>query len=306
MTAIERAAYQPIAELLPFLGYGEKDANSDLWNMGTYGHKNFTFVAKYFDDLWNSGYKFYNGRKQGNEWCDMTVDWAMCQAFGPENARRVLYQPMESCGAGCAWSAAYFRANNAWTTVPKTGDQVFFGPKGNESHTGLVEKVDDTRVYTIEGNTSDRLMRRIYQKNDSKIAGYGRPNYQAVAYLFEEDDDMTEKQTQAMIEKAFKAYTPPAPSKAQVLEALGDKWVETFRYLPDWAKAEVMELIQLGALRGVKPVEDPEDTVIQMTLSAIRCCIVSLRLAKALVGEAPREVLANELEKLLEQLRGTE
>ena len=64
-----------------------------------------------------------------------------------------------------------------------------------------------------------------------------------------------------------------------------------------------MELIELGALRGVKPVEDPEDTVIQMTLSAIRCCIVSLRLSKTLVGEGPREALIAELDKILAGLR---
>ena len=120
------------------------------------------------------------------------------------------------------------------------------------------------------------------------------------------EPDMTEKQTQAMIDKAFKDYTPPAPSKAQVLKALGDKWIEVFHDLPAWAKPEVMELIELGALKGTKPAENPEEIVIKMTLSAIRCCIVSLRLAKTLVGEAPREALISELEKLLEQLRGTD
>ena len=55
MTPLERAAYQPIAELIPYLGYGEKDSNYDLKNMNTFGHNNYTFIAKYFDDLWDSG-----------------------------------------------------------------------------------------------------------------------------------------------------------------------------------------------------------------------------------------------------------
>lgn len=205
MTALEKAARQPIAELIPYLGYGEKDSNYDLKNMHTFGHNNYTFIAQYFDDLWNSGYKFYNTRKNGpnGEWCDMSVDFSMCMAFGPENARKVLYQPMESCGAGCSWSASYYRANNAWSSVPGIGYQIFFGKKGNETHTGLVEDYDDTYVYTIEGNTSDKLLRRKYKLTDSKIAGYGVPNYKAVAYLFEEED-MTKDETIKLINEALK------------------------------------------------------------------------------------------------------
>ena len=211
MTPLERAAYQPIAELIPYLGYGEKDSNYDLKNMNTFGHNNYTFIAKYFDDLWDSGYKFYNTHKNGpsGEWCDMTVDFSMCMAFGPENARKVLYQPMESCGAGCKWSASYYRENNAWMSrnaEPRTGDQIFFGTVKDESHTGIVEKVDNTYVYTIEGNTSDKLLRRSYRRDYANIAGYGRPNYKAVAYLFEEDE-MTKDEIQKMIDTSTNALS---------------------------------------------------------------------------------------------------
>lgn len=308
MTSLERAAYQPIAELIPYLGYGEKDSNYDLKNMNTFGHNNYTFIAQYFDDLWNSGYKFYNTRKNGpsGEWCDMTVDFSMCMAFGNENARKVLYQPMESCGAGCAWSASYYRENNAWTTTPKTGDQIFFGTRGNESHTGIVEKVEGGYVHTIEGNTSDRLLRRKYSLNDSKIAGYGRPNYKLVTYLFEEED-MTREETQQMISKAMEEIIFPQPTKSQILTALKDKWINTYADLPDWAKPEVMELIQIGALKGKKPANTPEETVIDGSLEFfIRPAIVAYRMAKKLAENAPKEALAKELEKMLEALRNVE
>ena len=329
MTPLEKAAYQPIAELLPWLGYGEKDSNYDLKNMNTFGHNNYTFIAQYFDDLWNSGYKFYNTRKNGphGEWCDMTVDYACCMAFGPENARKVLYQPMESAGAGCCYSADYFRANNAWLDrggTPKTGDQIFFGKKYDESHTGLVEKVDANYVYTIEGNTSDRLLRRSYARNSTKIAGYGRPHYELVAYLFEEVDDVTEAQVQSMIDKSINALTdvfqknfdtidkalegltPTATLREHVMKALDDEWIETYDNLPAWALEEAKELIDLGALRGKKPVETLGETLIQAPLNYIRSCIVALRLTKKLIGEAPREVLAAELERVLEALHSLE
>ena len=276
MTSLEKAAYQPIAELIPYLGYGEKDSNYDLKNMGTYGHRNYTFIAQYFDDLWNQGYKFYNGRKQGQEWCDMTVDWAMCMAFGPENARKVLYQPMESCGAGCAWSAGYFRQNNAWLSRdgdPRTGDQIFFGPVRNESHTGIVEKVDDYYVYTIEGNTSDKLMRRKYTRLDSKIAGYGRPNYKIVTYLFEEED-MTRDETTKLFNELIQPIGKKLDELDEKIDTLLGPMVKTYDDIP-WKsiKKNVRWMLDNGVIDGGTPYEkNPDDIGFPLQLLRVLVC----------------------------------
>ena len=40
--------------------------------------------------------------------------------------------------------------------------------------------VSDTTVYTIEGNSSNMVQTRSYFKNDTKIAGYGKPNWSVV------------------------------------------------------------------------------------------------------------------------------
>ena len=301
MTALERAAYQPIAELLPYLGYGEKDSNYDLKNMNTFGHKNYTFIAQYFDDLWNSGYKFYNTRKNGpsGEWCDMTVDFACCMAFGPENARKVLYQPMESCGAGCAWSASYYRENNAWTQIPKTGFQIFFGKVGNETHTGLVEKKDSQYVYTIEGNTGDRLLRRKYALNDPKIAGYGIPNYAIVAYLFEEED-MTRDETT----KLFNELIRPIGEKLDALEAKLDKmlgpYIKTYDDIPwESVKPAVRWMLDNGIIDGGTDYEkDPDD--IGFPLQLLRVLICSDRDAVKRTGT--KEAAADLLRKLAEKI----
>lgn len=282
MTLLERAAHRPIEVLIPYLGYGEKDNANDLTNMNTYGHSNYTFIAKYFDDLWNSGYKFYNTRKQTGEWCDMTVDYAMCQSFGPENARKVLYQPMESCGAGCYWSARYYKDNGAWierSGNPRTGDQIFFGTKGDETHTGLVERVDTTYVYTIEGNTSDRLLRKSYARNSTKIAGYGRPRYEAVIYMFEEEEDMTKEQTLALIKEELKKIQNPEPTKDSIANLLGDKYIKKFDELPNWAKKEFREILDKKYVDGGTDYEvDPDD--INMYLSDIKSIIVANRMIK--------------------------
>lgn len=56
----------------------------------------------------------------------------------------------------------------------------FFTPVLESTHTGIVEKVENGTVYTIEGNTSDQVARRIYSLSDGSILGYGRPAYDSV------------------------------------------------------------------------------------------------------------------------------
>ncbi len=63
------------------------------------------------------------------------------------------------------------RAHNRFHTNPKPGD-VMIQKGAGASHTGIVEKVENGRVYTIEGNTSDKVARRSYALNDRKITGY--------------------------------------------------------------------------------------------------------------------------------------
>jgi hypothetical protein len=54
-------------------------------------------------------------------------------------------------------SAEMYEKKGALDTTPKKGAQVFFTKNGKPSgchHTGIVYQVDDTKFYTIEGNTS--------------------------------------------------------------------------------------------------------------------------------------------------------
>ena len=58
---------------------------------------------------------------------------------------------------------------------PKPGDAILFdweGGKGNPDHIGLVEKVKNGKVYTIEGNSSDSVKRNVYDLDSSVIDGY--------------------------------------------------------------------------------------------------------------------------------------
>ena len=277
MTAIEKAAAKVVALAETEIGYREKATNAQLDDKtANAGSGNYTKYGAYFDNK-RGEYEYYNGKKNGFDWCDQFVDWLFAQCYGIDTGRKMLYQPMRSCGAGCAWSASYFRENSAWTTSPKPGDQIFFGPKGNESHTGIVAEVTEDRVITIEGHANNMVMKRSYSKGYDNIAGYGRPNYNLVADQFKEPEKpapkyLTEAEVIALVDKHIKA-------------AVGE-YINTFEDLPEWAKPEIRELIEMGALRGTEPSETVEGTKLKGPVNAlIRPCIVAFRAIKQLLKE---------------------
>ena len=65
----------------------------------------------------------------------------------------------------------------------KHGDIIFFdwadSNDGKADHVGIVDRVEDNKVYTIEGNTSrDMCKQNVYNVGSSVILGYGTPDYQ--------------------------------------------------------------------------------------------------------------------------------
>lgn len=166
------------------VGYLEKATNSQLDSKtDNAGKGNWTKYARDLDLIPG----FYNGKKNGYSWCDVFIDWCFVQAYGVETAKKLLLQPDKSLGAGCTYSARYFKnAGQLHTSNPQPGDQIFFGTASRCTHTGLVYKVDDSKVYTVEGNTSGAsgvvangggVKAKSYALTYSKIYGYGRPAY---------------------------------------------------------------------------------------------------------------------------------
>lgn len=122
---------------------------------------------------------------QGQPWCNAFVNWCFIQAFGEYNAKRLL------CTDG-AWSyytptsSGYFKKKKQWYSDPEVGDIVYFKNSTRINHVGIVVAVEPTKIYTIEGNTSDKdgvvanggcVAKKCYQRTYTKIAGYGRPLY---------------------------------------------------------------------------------------------------------------------------------
>lgn len=163
------------------VGYHEKASNAYLDDKtANSGSGNYTKYARDLDALGN----FYNGPKQGFAYCDVFVDWLFYKCFGLEAALELLCQPKYSCGAGCLYSAQYYKQKNQFypgNSIPQVGDQIFFTYQAGEvSHTGIVVSIDGSVVTTIEGNTSDGVYQRTYSVGQSIIYGYGRPNWGSV------------------------------------------------------------------------------------------------------------------------------
>lgn len=158
------------------IGYLEKATNNQLEDKtANAGRNNFT--------------KYGQARGcNGQPWCDAFVDWCFIKAYGKEGAHRLLhgfsnYTPT---------SAGFFKSDGLWAvSKPKKGDVIFFKNAQRICHTGLVYRVDGSRVYTIEGNTSagsavvpngGGVCQKSYLINNNRIAGYGRPNYSEEIY----------------------------------------------------------------------------------------------------------------------------
>lgn len=146
------------------------------------GSDNYTKYGKEMHDIYPSVMDF------PAYWCDAFTDWCAYKAYGISTAKSLLGGNFDDYTVS---SAQMYKNHNAWYTKdPLPGDQIFFKNDTRICHTGWVEKVENGRVYTIEGNTSDKntlepnggcVARKDYPLNYNRIAGYGRPAYDKFA-----------------------------------------------------------------------------------------------------------------------------
>lgn len=169
------------------LGYKEKETNSQLDDKtANAGDGNWT---KYARDLHSAGY--YQAAKNGYAWCDMFVDWCFWKLGGSKEKGEWLECQTGLYGAGCEWSSDCYRRAGRFDKNPRPGDQIFFGKTDAEEHTGIVEKIEDGKVHTIEGNASNMCKRCTYSLTSSRIVGYGHPRFDVEPEVEEEDEPIT-------------------------------------------------------------------------------------------------------------------
>lgn len=161
------------------VGYLEKKSNKDLDSKtANAGSRNYTKYGKWIG-------------MNGDYWCASFVSWCFCTAYGYDIGKKLL------CGAYSA-ACEVIRKNfinkkqyHTFLTGAKPGDVIFF--KGSRhsgaNHIGIIYKVADGKVYTIEGNTSGAsgvvdngggVAKKSYKTTDTHVLGYGRPDYSLV------------------------------------------------------------------------------------------------------------------------------
>ena len=161
------------------VGYTEKASNSQLDSKtANAGNKNFT---KYGRDLFKAG--FFNGNKNGFDWCAQFVTWCAWKLTDEDRKKaESILCVAGTLSAGCGFAMNYYKQAGRFDGNPKVGDQIFFKYSNDYStadHTGIVVRVTDSLIETVEGNSGNEVRRKVYQLNDKTIIGYGHPRYDA-------------------------------------------------------------------------------------------------------------------------------
>lgn len=109
-------------------------------------------------------------------WCNLFITWCADQLGYYESGRIPLYQAPKN-------TANWFKSKGLFkdrSYIPKAGDLIFFAQPGKSYpyHIGIVEKYQNGRVYTIEGNLDDVVKRSDYSHSgNTYIYGYATPDY---------------------------------------------------------------------------------------------------------------------------------
>lgn len=151
---------------------------------GIYGADD-QIVAVALSQIGNVGgepYWSWYGFSSRVEWCACFVSWCADQCGYIDTGVIPKY-------AGCVNGVNWFKDRGQWADndiEPAPGMIIFFdwdnkgssGPQDGESdHTGIVERVEDGIVYTVEGNSGDSCRENHYAVGYYEILGYGIPAY---------------------------------------------------------------------------------------------------------------------------------
>ena len=108
------------------------------------------------------------------EWCACFVSWCADQCGYLDSGAYPKF-------SGCVFGMQWFQQRGLWldgSAEPVPGMLIFFDwatQDGVPDHVGIVEKVENGVVYTVEGNSRDMCRRKQYALGSGVILGYGMP-----------------------------------------------------------------------------------------------------------------------------------
>ena len=168
---------EQLAELLA-------EENRSLWSAVLYGiyTEDGAIVSVALSQVGNVGgepYWSWYGFSGRVEWCACFVSWCANECGYIDTGVITKY-------AGCVNGVQWFKDRGQWmdgSAEPAPGMIIFFdwddenGQDGLSDHTGIVEKVENGRVYTIEGNSGDSVRQNSYPVGHYEVLGYGCPDF---------------------------------------------------------------------------------------------------------------------------------
>lgn len=163
--------------------------------IGYQGDQYDSYFTEFLDSI-----DWYNYKKAGAcTWCMIFYDYLIAVNKGSltyEQARQIVCEPAdhkENSGAGAKEHAQMYKNAGRWITSPSkatTGDEIFYKNSSGIYHGGIVIDWDSSGFWVIEGSTTyngkpHSVGKKHISFNDSKIAGFGRPDW----YKFDTDPD---------------------------------------------------------------------------------------------------------------------
>lgn len=126
---------------------------------------------------YSGGKKYWSwaGYSSRVAWCNIFVTWCANECGYYKSGAVPLYQQPQDT---LEWyqDRGLFKKRGSYT--PKPGDLIFFNwGYSYAHHIGIVEKCENGKVYTIEGNSRDVVKRQTYSINSVGIIGYATPKY---------------------------------------------------------------------------------------------------------------------------------
>lgn len=160
------------------------DENNSLWSQVLYGITGgdgqiVTVALSQVGNVGGQPYWSWYGFNSRVEWCACFVSWCANEC-GYINAGVIPKY------AGCVNGVQWFKDRGQWldgSAEPAPGMIIFFdwadesGQDGLSDHTGIVQKVENGKVYTVEGNSGDSCRVNEYSIGYYEILGYGAPAY---------------------------------------------------------------------------------------------------------------------------------
>lgn len=156
------------------------EENNSLWSQVLYGISggDSEIVNVALSQVGNIGgqpYWSWYGFEGRVEWCACFVSWCANECGYIDTGVIPKF-------AGCVLGSQWFMDRGQWqdgSFEPSAGHIIFFDWEGDgvTDHVGIVERVENGTVYTVEGNSGDTCRQNRYAIGSSVIYGYGIPAY---------------------------------------------------------------------------------------------------------------------------------